>query len=666
MLNLGMSTFPLCLWLGLWLGPGLAGMPPPLQRDTTTVRMSTGVHSRPLQKIVAEVTETLTIDVPLMEIPRALIQQKLSMVSDYFIRSGDLEARDYAQHWNDTAAQILDFVLMDRSALGTTSKAKRGVAALGSFFSWCCDVATEQELAPYHGDLQNLQSTMRDLHSGQSTLESNLVHTVDAFQNFSVDMDAKYSQLQYDFVKLQQTIENARRIEFKNARYLAAADGLTLLLVNMLAQESRLHTILHECRRQRLSHALLDPSVLQEKIAIFLNQTSHRNWELATNDVGLLYEQDLASCRLFPTSIKIWLKIPLLSKGSSWSISKYTPIPFAWNGHICRLLGSHRDIMVAIGDEVVVPLFGKEKDFCDQNPICQVPRIDSSFVGEGACIKSLHSAKVVAESIRHCPFQCQNSTDTELLRLTPTEFVVASRLAGSFILQCGRSAVEHAFPGYGAFRIFVPGECTLSINGVLAIRPRSLIPRGLTTQEKGAEFIVPAAWSTRLQIEIDSIRNIDDSPKFRDDPALINASWMSHTPAFFPLSPLPSVIFQNLSSVPTKPYHLFPGEDLAVLIALAVGFVLILLNFVMLAFLYLSWRPSAPSSTPPTINKQYHIQSPASLAEGQPLTALSPYTEIPETTAPPPLPRRDRLEHALRRGLPAPPTPDRTIALLNN
>lgn len=58
-------------------------------------------------------------------------------------------------------------------------------------------------------------------------------------------------------------------------------------------------------------------------------------------------------------------------------------------------------------------------------------------------------------------------------------------------LQCGRQVTAHNAIGYGAHRFMVPGNCSLLVNGTIAVHERLTMPSQLE-KEKGAEFLLPA------------------------------------------------------------------------------------------------------------------------------------------------------------------------------
>lgn len=577
------------------LGPSYPLTRNPEALTSLPVRISTGVVSEPLRKVVAEFTEILPIHVPLMTVPRADIIGKADGIAKFFNQLDYTTGRAVG-HWQDSVLDLLALIRLDRRDVKFLTKSRRGLAALGSVFSWCCDVITQQEIAPVHEDLANFRKSMSELASAQSVLEGNLEATVHTFKNFSGEVATKYNSLQADINSMRQSFRTQQVNESQSVRYLSYMSGLTMMMTNILAQEINLHFILSECRKHHLSYLLIGPDALNDTLVTLLKRPAYSRFVLAVDNLDILYEAQLATCRLFDDHIKVYLKVPLRHKEASWAMTKFTPVPFAWNGSICRLFHGHRDILLATSAEHTVPLVGTDREFCLGNPICQVPRLDESLVAEGACLRSLVNARVVSDTLRHCPYHCEPAATVRVVRVAHNQFILASTLPGRFTIRCGRQETRHDFPGYGAFRAFVPGECTLSVNDTVMVHARHLGPNALKGQPAGAEFVVPAAWSTRLQIELDSIRTLDESPKFTNDLDLLNESWPLHTPVFSPISPLPTVHIQPLATKPFKSYSFFPGEDVTLLAVVITLAILTIVNMAVLGLFYCQGRPRGAAS----------------------------------------------------------------------
>ena len=195
----------------------------------------------------------------------------------------------------------------------------------------------------------------------------------------------------------------------------------------------------------------------------------------------------------------------------------------------------------------------------------------------------------------------------------------------------------------------------MTIDGRVAIHERPISPWHLS-EEAGAEFILPAAWTTKLKLEIDSIRDMTQTPKFADDSDLLNSSWQLHTPTFLEPTSLPVITIQDLQAKDLKAYKIFPGEELVLLGAIVILTLLTLINTVLFLVLNSKFKfvvaekrsrqsaPLAQQSVRPAQQANGDRPAPASDPEAVPLQSPRQYEDVEPV-----------LSRALRRALPPPP-----------
>lgn len=226
--------------------------------------------------------------------------------------------------------------------------------------------------------------------------------------------------------------------------------------------------------------------------------------QLAVDNVDILYYSPLTHCKIFSDKISFGVKVPLKTVHAVWNVQRYQAMPFAWNGHICRLFP---DTERLIGSEDnFIPLTGTALQHCLDNFFCQVPRIDASFTTHSRCIRAIQSKRTVKDLLTECTFHCDRDSTPEVMQLSLNTFVVATPTPSVLTLKCGRRESTHNSQGWGAHKFIVPGNCSVLVNGSIAVQERLTMPHQLET-EKGAEVMMPALWTTNLQIEIASIDN---------------------------------------------------------------------------------------------------------------------------------------------------------------
>lgn len=128
-----------------------------------------------------------------------------------------------------------------------------------------------------------------------------------------------------------------------------------------------------------------------------------QNYELVTENMDVFYTGKLVTCHLTPTEISAFLKVPLRRIGESYSIEKFTPIPFVWNRTICRAMDTDY-ILVATSATEMLPLSIEDSKICHDEIVCQLPRFQNGFSSNFACIRALLSERTVEYAAPKCNF----------------------------------------------------------------------------------------------------------------------------------------------------------------------------------------------------------------------------------------------------------------------
>ena len=550
----------------------------------TSLRLTTGLYEQDMDKLVADVVETVHFHQPLPEIPTDRIKNATSKLQDLMLQSMFASRRPLTA-WNESVHQILDLLKMQRSDEVVMSRVARGVQAFGSFFSWCCDLVTEGQVNPVQKDIKNLAKTMKELVSAQSILEDNIGNTIGQFQNFSVHVHDSLAELE----------EKHRQMRFYQARMegdmhteihlVLIMIQISTTLLTMFMKETELRNGLVQCSKGYLSPFLIPEEVLSNQISTILRKDSFKGLKYVLNGTNLIYSEKLAHCAIANNSLNIWVKVPLGKVDSVWKITKFIPIPFSWKSSVCTLFQPGTEIIAAVSAGEVFIFEGLEKEHCRQSPICLIPRVNSVFSTEGQCISAIKSKLTVADAVPHCNFHCSPATTPVVIQVATDQFIVSAPTDIKLQVQCNGKIIEHSSIGFGAYRFTIPGNCTLEINNKVAISEREVVPT-CTASVHLAEFLVPAFWTTHLGAELDTIQNLNSAPKFSRNTDIVNSSWATHVPTFYQPKPLKIIEIPEVSEGLFPAYHFFPGEDLVLVILLACIIGLLTLLYVVVIILF--------------------------------------------------------------------------------
>lgn len=249
------------LFFIFWGTNGSSDFGDPLSATTeTSVRLSTGLHSIDTGKIAAEGFETMELEIELGSVPFRLIRQQSSYLTVYF-SSVAYDSREAAATWNRTINQILDNIILDRKEQGLRFKSKRGVAFLGSVFSWCCDIVTEHSIAPVVTDMQNFHSSLEQLKSAQSSLHNSLNRTIVTFRNFSMDVQKSFDVIRHEMTEYRYRQHQTAQVT-RNSVYMSK---LNTVLLEIVSNEMAIRATLSDCRRGVLSMEVVPVEKLTEK-----------------------------------------------------------------------------------------------------------------------------------------------------------------------------------------------------------------------------------------------------------------------------------------------------------------------------------------------------------------------------------------------------------------
>ena len=554
--------------------------------EAPPVRLTSGLQRIPVHRVAAEMTEVIHLVRPLPVIPTDRILNQTRMVVETLPLLLPLSTQ-LLSTWNDTVASVLGLVRIERAGEVTASHRRaRGLAFLGSVFSFCCDLVTEQQLAPLTKDVDSVVQTMRQLVSAQAALEGNQATIVAQMSNFSAKVADSFEHFRREISlnAAQWTDEKERMMSAM--RYLVLITQITTTVMEIVSEQQVLQEIFNSCQEGQLSTQLLPEDELEQQVALLLQKPSFREVQLAVENYQLLYSEKLTTCVMDESVINFWLKIPLKKFGTNWQIQRYSAIPFAYEDSLCTVFGEGDELLIATSERVMIPITGTAKRHCLANTICQVPRIDMSFTADGECVQALLEKSKISEVLPYCSFHCRHTDRPEILQLAPDQFVVATRQGTSIKTVCGRKETAQETLEYGSYKFWFPVNCTLQINGEVAVHEREIIAATAATTPR-AEILLPAMWTVHLDIDVESLRDTSSGPLLANMAESVNASWLYHSTTFFTPSKIPVVTLPKLSGVQLKAYRFFPGEDVAVALSIVVLFGLVgilIFGFGMLYF----------------------------------------------------------------------------------
>ncbi|KAJ3645257.1 hypothetical protein Zmor_022927 [Zophobas morio] len=246
---------------------------------------------------------------------------------------------------------------------------------------------------------------------------------------------------------------------------------------------------------------ILPPSVLRADLIVLQDNIANHRQELAISvgDAEVLYTLPICDCMLTEKTITVHIRIPVRTKGFSWSLFELIAVPFKWHNQTCKT--QHESVYVAVSKLVsrqVRAISGVSLHHCKpfENKLCFLPRFSAHSLHGPTCVNKLVAGESSLELSRQCPMTCYYSTAMTITEVEEETYVITHARNESCI-KCNnqlRPIVKQEDAEPSAKKIVLPCHSQLILHDEVIIGRR--FPCKEDEKEITITHILPAPWST--------------------------------------------------------------------------------------------------------------------------------------------------------------------------
>ncbi len=502
---------------------GALGEPPPL------VKLSTGVHLQKINKVHYESSANLLYEV------------NITAITDDFLNYHNCTGTECIFHMHikqivtDTLA-LLNNTLPSAEDL-PTHKNKRALNFIADFSNWCCGYATE-------GQIDTLTKSDSDLLKIVNSMKNQIARDhEDAIQ--SKGLTNEYSKEMRAIMNKQitKTKDDMSHIaKMTDYDIVNVEDSVSMLskLLHRTVISLLWSRVLQDCTERRIPHALVQEQDLKPdliKLRESLKKHSQRLSVPYTNvhDYYMLYT---TTCYFSKNKLTVRIQVPFVSMNNKYELYAIQPIPFHYNGSLCRV-SIDVDYIIYKNQNTIIPLTGHFKEKCIplNNKLCFVSRHPIPEPVQSCLNEALLNHRMMTDLKRACHFTCANIDLSEpfIIPFSPNKFGVLMN-SGTITIQCENKTdhivkIEHDF---GLQELTLPCGCQAIINnGSEYLEPDwPCIPT--EHSESYVTHLLPASWTISVEQNVLTPHNF-----FMNASAIVSHEWPSNIPVLNLSSPLP-------------------------------------------------------------------------------------------------------------------------------
>lgn len=462
----------------------------------------------------------------------------------------------------------------------------RGLDIIGNFMSWCCNLATHQEIFPYG-------TTARDTFKG---LNSQVSAAFQKVANNNIKIGNYSTAVRQFLVKMTDSISTIidavntghDRLVLENLLALYKKDlAIEYSLINVINAQ-KFHEIISDCAENRLSPLAITPKKLKSALQVLQQQLRGQNFALAIpfSQITEYYANPLAKCSRSDIILDVHLKIPLVSTKITWQFIQFKSLAFAHNSQTCRISVMEEVAVGSTRDKAAAHLFKFERRVTDTIALISDSPLQTK---SAACVRALISPRITLEALKYaCPFHCVPTQDLVIQKIEDRTFVLTNPLALSVNCNGNVSTLPHANAAKGAIQVTIPCNCSLHSPSETLIR--TVFPCFSSHTEARLINMIPNQW-TRLPDSI-YVAQISSFPNLS---AILHENWADELP------PVLQLDSPNITSF---------DWDFSVKTFTATSSIIHWLILILLAVYILGQQRQAhQSQTPPKIETHINITS---------------------------------------------------------
>lgn len=411
-----------------------------------------------------------------------------------------------------------------------SSRNKRALNFIGSFFSWCCGLVDQSKIKGIVQNEEDITKHTNNLIDMVSDEHANLITTSHQLNNFTKDVTSFSDKVHAAVQLLQQEISQVSRSP-ADAQLLNLLE-LTWTYLYFNAFYDNLRQLQHQCSSYILPQSLISSETLLHDLQK-LEETS-KQYELSlaipTSKLHLYTQLPLTTCTFFQNHILVSIKIPLLRKMTIQAAYFNIPTPLHWDDRIC-FLSSQKTIIIKT--DVDIYTIDPDNPYCSKDtlPLCLLPRFTTQASPSHQCLSSILTSQDINAIRSACHFTCYPEHNHPIItQLKPNSFLITN-LVYPLTLTCPENSTTIPSRHVGTIELDLPCNCSVNDNVSMLISP--IIPCDSRDHLSfKITHLLPITWTTFTSITIFPI----DSPirhTFHNASEILDQNWTIVAPTFY-------------------------------------------------------------------------------------------------------------------------------------
>jgi len=415
---------------------------------------------------------------------------------------------------------------------------------IGSFFSFCCSVATQMDLDSMFTTQSNMKAVFDKLKTAVIADHSNIIVMKKAYKDFTLNVTGALTQYQTAMKKIVERTEAFQAQSDKNMDWLTLFHNKMTLLVYQITQGlMKITDIMHyndlvqHCRSRLIPLSAVPIGDLKTDLQALQKEVRKHGYQLVINpgDAVKYYNYPLAKCVFADDKIMITGKAPLRKQKEIFSLHQLVNIPFIYNNEVCTI--DHSPTLLAATEQDVITIQGTALETCKPSEgICYVSQFESDPQEGSRCATLILQGAPVSQLKESCPFTCRKRVKDShfVTQLDFHRFILTGHPEGTTLI-CEKNDTSKPTPiptnDIGCTEVLVPCSCFIRIPGRnRVIRSPYPCPES-NTRRAIIHRLIPAAWG-KIDIPVLSEAAMSrayqhnlNAYSFQDVKEILNTSW---------------------------------------------------------------------------------------------------------------------------------------------
>jgi hypothetical protein len=414
-----------------------------------------------------------------------------------------------------------------------STRSRRGLIILQKLLSWCCNVASVDQVSNIYENQKDLQTHTNEIIDSVNSQYKDLISTTTHLNNFTHHMNNLTDKMHYGLQLMRDEFNSISGTTMNNLRKQMLAliqQTWTYILYNYLQDTNQ--EILGKCHLNILSEKIIKPIDLSTRLTNVSINASKKGLRLAVpkDRLDLYYKLKIASCKIFNGTLVVKLNIPLINIETEGEVFKVIPTPVIWKDLLCHM---NLDKFYTFKTHVYTKVISATEATCSQAsyPLCLLPRV-MAINDHQQCLHHILASESIEKLQKYCHYTCYSRPSFPVItQLLPNKYLITN-IENEMRLSCDNEENSRTISQItaGTLELSVPCDCELSINDLNLIAKTKPCDTKDFSQVQSV-VLLPATWSKLRTIKLFTLES-GVHHEFNNLSEILDANWTINTPTF--------------------------------------------------------------------------------------------------------------------------------------